>query len=665
MSPPSSPTDAGARWHEIEDLLDEIEQAAKSAASPGELYRLVVNQIVPAVGASSGAVWSLGRPGELRLEYASDSDASGEIRDHGALIDEVSRGVEPRIFPPGGDRRSSGDQGLANPTDCWLICHPFQIGPQSRGVIELIQRRDSTSVDARGHVQVLRVLVELIEEFHRARELRELRDRDAIRQQYDSFAEHVHRSLDVRQTAFAIANDGRRIIECDRLSVLVLSGRRCRAMAISGVDQIDRRAKLVRRLEALASACAASGDPVWHGEGATDVPEPIETLLSAYLDEGHARSLAIVPLHEPENRTDGRPARTIAVLVAEQFGGVANEDQMRQRVAVLAAHSAVALNNALVHSRLPLAWLGRTLARVRWLVERRQLPKTAVAALIVATVAAALALVPADFDIEVRGELQPKLRRDVFASDDGVVNDLLVSHGQSARANQPLVLLRKPALDLEMRRVSGEIQTAEKKLASVTAQRLENLPQTPESRRNARDLAADEEELKETLKGLRQQQANLDAQQRDLIVRSPIDGQALTWNLKQLLEARPVQRGQTLLTVGDLNGPWVLELHVPDYRTGHILKARDRIQKDLGVSFVLASEPAVAYEGRVADAALTTEVDEASTPTLLVTVDFDRTNVEGLRPGATAIARVHCGRRPVGYVWLHDLFEFVQSHWWW
>jgi hypothetical protein len=49
---------------------------------------------------------------------------------------------------------------------------------------------------------------------------------------------------------------------------------------------------------------------------------------------------------------------------------------------------------------------------------------------------------------------------------------------------------------------------------------------------------------------------------------------------------------------------------------------------------------------------------------VLVTVDFDKQDVAGLRPGATALARVHCGRRSIGFVWLHDLDHYVQSLWW-
>ena len=49
---------------------------------------------------------------------------------------------------------------------------------------------------------------------------------------------------------------------------------------------------------------------------------------------------------------------------------------------------------------------------------------------------------------------------------------------------------------------------------------------------------------------------------------------------------------------------------------------------------------------------------------MLVTVEFDKQQVPALRPGGTADAKIHCGRRALGYVWLADLYHYIQSLWW-
>jgi hypothetical protein len=96
-----------------------------------------------------------------------------------------------------------------------------------------------------------------------------------------------------------------------------------------------------------------------------------------------------------------------------------------------------------------------------------------------------------------------------------------------------------------------------------------------------------------------------------------------------------------------------------------VLEARSTAPQPLAVSFALSAEPGVEFHGTLNDLALATDVDEVDGPTVLATVSFDRDQVLGLRPGATVLARIHCGRRSLGYVWLHDLYEFVQTHWWW
>ena len=59
--------------------------------------------------------------------------------------------------------------------------------------------------------------------------------------------------------------------------------------------------------------------------------------------------------------------------------------------------------------------------------------------------------------------------------------------------------------------------------------------------------------------------------QLELDVKSPINGLVVTWDLRNRLIHRPVQRGQVLLRVADPDGPWQLELHMPENRVGHIV----------------------------------------------------------------------------------------------
>jgi hypothetical protein len=657
----------GANLQLVEQLLDELAPLARSGIAASEFYRRLFERLLPAVGARGGAIWLRRGREAARLSFQAQRGGTAQVANRDLLarrlsaVSEMLDAQQNRVIPLAAEGGAPQDKAAHAE---WLVLQPFDAGADHHGAIELSEAREVTPAAARNYARVLAAVAELLEDVHRQGELSTLRTAAEHWRDYDQFAQRIHRSLDAEQTTFALANEARRVIECDRVSVLIARGKKQRVAAISGVDTVERRSKAVRALEQLAARCAACGEPVWYHDGVADLPDEILKPLDAYLEESHARAVAVVPLLAPQSESASATPHIIGVLLAEHFQALPASEMLRERMGAVSGHAAIALNNALTHSRMPLARISRGLASVRWLFESRQLPKTAIALALLTAAIAALALVPADFDVEARGELQPQVKREVFAADDGVVSDLLVAANKPVKAGEPLVVLRKAELDLESRRLLGEMQTAERKLASLRAERLQDAPVDAERPRDPHQLAADEEELKLTLASLAAQQKILDEQQAALTIRSPIDGQALTWNIDQLLAARPVERGQALLSVADLAGPWVLELHVADDRAGHLLAARETLQRELETRFVLASDPGHEYTGRVINIAPTTELDPDQQPTVRVTVAFDKNAVPALRPGATAIAKIHCGRRSLGYVWLHDLYDYVYSLWW-
>ncbi len=348
------------------------------------------------------------------------------------------------------------------------------------------------------------------------------------------------------------------------------------------------------------------------------------------------------------------------MLLVEQFQAAAVEPALVGRAEAVARHAAAALANAVQYDALPLLKLERGLQGLRWLTRARQLPKTLAVGLLVVAGGLLLTLVPADFEIEARGELQPQTRRDIFAPNDAIVNDIRVAERRDVKAGDELVLLRRPQLDFELHRVLGETQTARKRLAGVQAARLGPERGKTDTAQRFNQLTAEEEELKELLASLAEQEQILRVQQQELIVTSPIDGQVLTWDVEQLLESRPVQRGQVLLTVGDLAGPWQLELRLPDDHAGYVLDAEQTAGHPPQVDFLLATDPGTTYRGHIEKTALSAQTDEVYGSHVLVTVAIDRDAVRGLRPGASVIGKIHCGRRALGFVWFHDLISLVR-----
>ena len=73
------------------------------------------------------------------------------------------------------------------------------------------------------------------------------------------------------------------------------------------------------------------------------------------------------------------------------------------------------------------------------------------------------------------------------------------------------------------------------------------------------------------------------------------------------------------------------------------------------------ADPRVARRGKIKSVAMSVESDAAGARSVMIRVSVDNTGLPAVRPGATATARIHCGRRAIGYVWFRDLWEFVQT----
>jgi hypothetical protein len=112
--------------------------------------------------------------------------------------------------------------------------------------------------------------------------------------------------------------------------------------------------------------------------------------------------------------------------------------------------------------------------------------------------------------------------------------------------------------------------------------------------------------------------------------------------------------------VADVAGRWELVLDVPDGRAGHVAAARGR-ETRLPVTFQTGTDPGHVRQGEVSFVAPATEVLAGqSQPAVRVIANLTGGQTENFRPGAGVVARIHCGRRAIGYVWLHELWEAVR-----
>jgi multidrug efflux pump subunit AcrA (membrane-fusion protein) len=651
---------------QIRGLVVEIAQLAKQQVDAREFYGAFLDRVVSALAAVGGAVWTLGDAGSLELQYQINfretrlADNQQNLQRHGMLLQKTMAGGEGMLVAP---HSGEGDGNQAgNPTDFLLILGPIKVDQEPKGVIEVFQRSGSPPTTQRGYLKFLLQMCELASDYLKNRQLRHFTDRQTLWNQLENFSRVAHTSLDPRETAYTIANEGRRLIECDRVSVAIRRGRNCTIEAVSGQDTFDKRSNVIALLNRLSSAVVVAGEPLWYSGDTSDLAPQVEEAVQAYVDESHSKHVAVLPLKRPEPDKadeDAEEPETIGALIVEQIEDARPREGMVQRVNVVCEHSSLALANALEHNSLFLMPVWRTLGKAKWIVAARTLPKTVAIAIAVLVVLVGMFVVPVDFSLTSDGKLQPVDRRDVFAAVEGTVDRILVRHGEHVKKGQVLMEMKSTDLDVAIEDVTGQLNQALESLqAAVSA-----ATSRGNSRNDDQDKAASQiSEFEAKVASLRRQLNLLREKKAKLRVMSPIDGVITTWDFDRELLTRPVKPGDALLTVANESGDWELELDVPEDRMGHITLAQKAEGPQLPVTYHLATQPGSNYEGEVLDVHESAEVQGEEGSVVLVKVKIDKEqHADLLRPGANVKARIYCGRSSVGYWLFHDAFGFLES----
>ena len=763
---------------EIRSLVGEISRLARTDLEVGEFCAEFLSRVVSALAAVGGAVWIVEGSGQLALQCQANlqqtriGEKSEEDQDrHGRLLRKALSGTEGLLVAP----QSMVEDGepAGNPTDYLLVLAPVRTDLETVGLLEIFQSSDTGPDAQRGYLRFALQMCGLAGDFFNSRELRSLSDRQVLWSQLEEFARAVHGSLDVRTTAYTIANEGRRLVECDRVSVAVAGGRGCRIEAISGQDVFEKRSNTVRLLGKLADMVAGARETIWYTGDTSDMAPQIEEVIQEYVDQAQSKAIGAVPLlrpraadedPEPDQEHEQADEQVVGVLLFERIEDSRVPENMLQRIDFVRLHSSPALANAWEHQNLFLMPVWKALGKTRWIVKARTLPKTVLVLAAAVILLVCLLVWPASFEMEASGTLRPVLRRNVFAGLDGDVEEVLVEHGErvyrhailgaegttapgplwaqfqedpedqdeelnllvvregegsfvqggvrtgdTVRARvstgsegdaewielpvggvvdektlrlehgpasalggpvqieiwriSPLVRLRSSDLEIDVTAVTGRQATIHEQLQTTRRLLLEESGLTLEQLSR---LSGEEAELEQELESLDEKLSLYRRKQRGLLVTAPSDGVVMTWELRDRLIGRPVSRGQFLMQIADPEGPWQLELRMPEDQVAHVLERRHEIEDQPKVTYILATDPGTHHTGRVIEIHRGAEVrgEEGNTVLIKVALDDEFSTVgEGAyrQSNAELTARVYCGKRSLGYVLFHDLIGFVQS----
>src|SRR5262249_48889492 len=231
---------------QINRLAEEIAHLSEQDLPPAEYYGEFLQRVLAAIAAPAGAVWLKTPQGNLQLQYQVNMaqvglDRSEESRaTHTELLRQVTmQGKQIGVMPRSGlGTAEGGGPAAGNPTDYVILIAPIIVDKQVAGLVEVWQDPNRGHDAQKGFLNFMVKMSQFASGYTRNHQLRQFVGQQQVWTQLENFARQVHNSLNPTEVAYLVANEGRRLVECDRMSVGIRRGARTTIEAISGADVV-------------------------------------------------------------------------------------------------------------------------------------------------------------------------------------------------------------------------------------------------------------------------------------------------------------------------------------------------------------------------------------------------------------------------------------------
>ena len=661
-------------------VADQIRELSKSAVPTEQFWRSFLESLVDALHAHGGVVWTVtegpdGRPGAgVRPQVAAGGEELAKLDEPD--VSELNRKlvIDSLVLEQTAAYHASTEVGL--PPEFALLVIPVKASGMPVAAVEIIQRGNISKESREGYAQFIERMCAHATNYLERRDAGEsVLQTHSFWSDFEAALLDMQRFLDVKHVAGVAANDGKKLLEVNRLSVVEKRGKKCVVLATSGVDEVQKRADQTRSISKLAREAIKLGEPIVFSGTVEGFGRKLNDLVDTHVRLSNARFLMLVPLFANDRKRDDlepsadelrklKARKPIGCLIIEQLTDGRPPSDLAERANLLADHVGATLHNARTVRQIPLFGLLRKGGAIGDWLHGRKLVKLLLGTAAVAGIVAALTFIPWDYRVKGEGKLMPVEQYRVFAPMDAEVADVFVKSGDAVTEGQ--LLVRLDADDLEQRlqqlesdqlneraraaSLDGQIDAANRQGDAVAVQRA--MGEKLEAQ-----AAADTYDAQ--IKRVRDQLAKLE-------VRAPSDGVVTTFQVDELLIGRPVGRSDQLMEVMDPSGPWRLEVEVPEHRMGHILRAQSNTgSAELPVKYVLATAPEQTYTGTVSEQSTRSNPSSAAgTAVLEFFVDIDAKAIPERTIGAEATAKIDCGKRSLGYVLFGDVVEFLRRHLW-
>ncbi len=685
---------------QVEHSLEQLGTLAGSNLPPAEFYPLLIQRGVSGIGGFAGAVWVQSQQGLIQplalenFERLGLDDRPESRQFHNRLVAMMMEGKSSAILGPRQYVENRDD--VANPTQCLLAITPFY--DEDNEMIGLIELLHTQNIHPHDLLAYATQLAGWASQYLRNTSTKRLQREQRLLTELEEFSRKVHSSLNPTKVAFQVANETRRLVKCDRVSVGVRHGRKVTIEAVSGADTVEKASSHIIKMRKLFDAVIEWGEKLtFKGKLDPTLPPKVKLTLDDYLQEKTPSMLVLMPLRDDrEKNKEGekkalKPSR--AAIMMEVFDPQPNMEVMEQQLAVLSKHSETALYNSWEMKSVPMKPLWWPLQKVQqglggkarfWLFT----VLTALSLLVLA-----LIFIEAPIKVDAKGRLVPLDRHYVYSNVEGQVREIKVFPNQEIPPDAVIAVLYNSDYDRTIR----ELQSKEKGLDNEIDTIKSNL-QSRDTQQNPQRKAELETQLVSKEAERNQHRSQLDNYAKNLrcdltrpgyyTVHSPnfpparaASGSSLwrvvTPDFREQLLNKSVKNSDPVVRVGNVNGGWEIELKIPQKHIGRVIRGfkTDDPNEYLEVDVLVSSQPLPGHQGLgrlyrrdISSSAEpnTTDQDE-NEPIVRALVRINTPDIDSryhideklLVTDIEVRTKVRCQSHSVGYSYFYGVWEFL------
>lgn len=447
-------------------------------------------------------------------------------------------------------------------------------------------------------------IAEVVADIRRRELLQKLLESNRNHTRMLNFVMKLHEANEIEELQQIFVTDGAAISGFDRIS---LASRQSSGgwdlVACTGTDTLSSRSEEVQKLRSMVMQAEA-------GNATNNDVLPLST-------DGSWSTANYAAIFET-NSTGLQGDRTVPTILATQMA-------------------------------MALAFISdRSHQRLRKRRNRRFSTKTGIALALLTGLGLIAILFQTEFKIRVYGQAVPAIRQKIFAPDSGIIQVLHVKHGQTVEKGTVLCEIHSDGLKVQHERTREQLVIAEARLAAL---------QTLSQRGGGNSLqpngalppSVEQAELTQKIESLTAQVQLIEEQIASLQVIAPFRGEVYHERMQEELPGRPVQQGQYLFQIAAADGPWELQLHIPENEMRYV-QAAHREHAELPLSFALETAPETELLTTIIEIGETAELDLYGTLSTQAVANIDKDSVPQMRMGAGVLGKIHCGTRPLMFL---------------